>query len=41
MNEVVNMSDNIIAMRQGEIIATMSRETGEYSEGYLREALGG
>jgi ribose transport system ATP-binding protein len=41
MIEVVNMSDNIIAMRQGEIVARMSRESGEYNEGYLREALGG
>lgn len=41
MIEVINMSDNIMAMRQGEIVARMSRESGEYNEGYLREALGG
>ncbi|MAF47431.1 MAG: sugar ABC transporter ATP-binding protein [Rhodospirillales bacterium] len=41
MVEVINMSDNILAMRQGDIVARMSRESGEYSEGYLREALGG
>ena len=41
MAEVVSMSDGVMAMRRGDIVARMSREGGEYSEGVLRDALGG
>ena len=39
--EVVSMSDGVLAMRNGNIVARMSRESGEYSEAFLRSALGG
>lgn len=41
MVEILSMSDSVLAMRQGDIVARMSREGGEYSEGFLRSALGG
>jgi ABC-type sugar transport system ATPase subunit len=41
MVEILSMSDNVLAMRQGDIVARMTREGGEYSEGFLRSALGG
>ncbi|MFQ5914261.1 MAG: sugar ABC transporter ATP-binding protein [Nitrospinota bacterium] len=39
--EVVSMSDSVLAMRHGDIVARISREGGEYSEGFLRSVLGG
>ncbi len=41
LDEVVSMSDRVLAMRRGAFVARMSREHGAYSEGVLREALGG
>ncbi len=41
MEEVVSMSDSVIALRQGKVVARMSRESGDYNEGVLRQALGG
>ena len=41
--EVMSISDTVIAMKKGEMVARMSRTDGrtEYSEKRLREALGG
>jgi len=41
IDEVVSMSDRVLAMRRGAVVARMSREQGAYSERVLREALGG
>jgi ABC-type sugar transport system ATPase subunit len=38
--EVVSISDSVLAMKRGEVVARMDR-TGDYSEKRLREALGG
>ena len=40
MIEVLSISDGVIALRHGEIVARMSRD-GEYTERALRMALGG
>jgi ribose transport system ATP-binding protein/rhamnose transport system ATP-binding protein len=41
--EVMSISDSVIAMKRGEVVARMSRaeDKGDYSEKRLREALGG
>jgi ribose transport system ATP-binding protein len=41
MIEVMAMSDTVLAMRHGERVGTMSRQSAEYSERNLRLALGG
>ncbi|HVO14209.1 MAG TPA: sugar ABC transporter ATP-binding protein [Alphaproteobacteria bacterium] len=38
--EVVSISDSVLAMKKGEVVARMDR-TGDYNEKRLREALGG
>ena len=38
--EVVSISDSVLAMKRGEVVARMDR-TGDYNEKRLREALGG
>ena len=40
MIEVLSISDGVIALRHGEVVARMSRD-GEYTERALRMALGG
>ena len=40
MVEVMSISDRVIAMKGGEIVARLERD-GEYTEGNLRRALGG
>ncbi|MCC7167366.1 MAG: sugar ABC transporter ATP-binding protein [Rhodospirillales bacterium] len=41
MVEVVSMSDTLLAMRQGQLVAEMKRGEGEFSERALRAHLGG
>ncbi|MBI4969498.1 MAG: sugar ABC transporter ATP-binding protein [Rhodospirillales bacterium] len=41
MVEVVSMSDTLLAMRQGRVVAEMARGAGEFSERALRAYLGG
>jgi ABC-type sugar transport system ATPase subunit len=40
MLEVLSISDNVIAMRHGEMVARLTRD-GDYTERALRRALGG
>jgi ABC-type sugar transport system ATPase subunit len=40
MLEVLSISDNVIAMRHGQMVARLSRD-GDYNERSLRQALGG
>jgi len=40
MIEVLSISDRVIALRRGAIVARMSRD-GDYTERALRTALGG
>ena len=40
MNEVMALSDNVLAMRHGTFVARIARD-GDYTERALREALGG
>ena len=40
MTEILSISDNVLAMRSGEIVARISRQDG-YNENALLEALGG
>ena len=40
MIEVLSISDGVIALRHGEVVARMSRD-GEFTERALRMALGG
>lgn len=41
MLEVMNISDAVVAMRSGEIVARMARGGASYNEGALRAALAG
>lgn len=41
MVELVSICDSVVAMRRGRIAGRMSREAGEYSERFVRDALGG
>jgi ABC-type sugar transport system ATPase subunit len=41
MVEVMNMSDTVLAMRNGRVVDALKRGTVNYSEGTLRSALGG
>ncbi|MCL4744180.1 MAG: sugar ABC transporter ATP-binding protein [Burkholderiaceae bacterium] len=41
MAEVMHMSDTVVAMRSGEIVARLTRGSPQYSEGALRAALAG
>ena len=38
--EVMSVSDRVIVLRAGEVVARLTRD-GEYTEGRLRELLGG
>ena len=40
MEEVMSVSDSVVAMRDGEVVARMTRD-GDYTERALRDALGG
>ena len=40
MVEVLSVSDSVIAMRAGNVVARLTRD-GDYTERALREALGG
>lgn len=41
MVEVMNMSDTVLAMRNGRVVDSLKRGATNYSEGTLRSALGG
>ena len=41
MEEVMSMSDSVLAMAKGKIIGRLSREGSQYNEGSLRAILGG